>query len=57
MPNSVYLEDKKLPRAFLASRMLSEIKNGLLAAKDFDEESHENFRILRERLKELGKGL
>ena len=57
VPNSVYLEDKKLPRAFLASRMLSEIKNGLLAAKDFDEESHENFRILRERLKELGKGL
>ena len=52
--NSVYLDDKKLPRAFLASRLLSEINNGILKAHDFDEESHENFRMLVERLKELG---
>lgn len=54
IPNSVYLNDKKLPRSFLASRLLSEIKSGMLKAKDFDEESHENFRILMARLKELG---
>jgi len=54
--NSVYLNDKKLPRAFLASRLLSEINNGGLSANDFDEESHENFRMLIGRLKEIGKG-
>jgi len=54
VPNSVYLNDKKLPRSFLASRLLSEINSGTLTAKDFDEESHENFRMLMEKLKALG---
>jgi ABC-type ATPase involved in cell division len=53
VPNSVYLNDKKLPRAFLASRLLSEVNNGNLTADNFDEESHENFRMLIKRLKEL----
>ncbi|MFO7575060.1 MAG: AAA family ATPase [Bacteroidales bacterium] len=54
VPNSVYLNDKKLPRSFMASRLLSEIKSGIVTAKNFDEESHENFRMLIDKLKELG---
>jgi energy-coupling factor transporter ATP-binding protein EcfA2 len=49
--NSAYLSDHKLPRIFLASRLLSEVRSGQLGTKDFDEESHENFRILAGRLR------
>jgi hypothetical protein len=45
--NSEYLKEHKLPRAFLASRLLSAVKNGEVTAADFDEETLENLRSLK----------
>ena len=42
--NSVYMRDKDLPRDFLLSKFLSEVKTGNITTRDFDEESLENFR-------------
>jgi hypothetical protein len=44
--NSDYLTENKLPRAFLASRLLSEVKTGEITYSDLDEETLENFRVL-----------
>jgi len=53
VPNSVYMAEKGLPRNFLLSRLLSEIKTGKVTAEDFDEETHENFRYMAGLLKDI----
>jgi hypothetical protein len=45
--NSVFLEQSKLPRAFLASRLLSSVVSGEIKAADLDEETTENIRLLK----------
>lgn len=55
--NSAYTHENKMPRSFLASRFLSEVNSGDLKPADFDEETHENFRMLAESLKSLGQGI
>jgi ABC-type ATPase involved in cell division len=42
--NSIYMKDKELPRNFLLSKFLSEVKSGNISLSDFDEESVENFK-------------
>lgn len=51
--NSVYIEDKYLPRNFLLSKFLSEVKAGIITSADMDEETMENFRQFTSRLKGL----
>jgi len=51
VPNSVYMEEKELPRSFLLSRLLGDVRQGRIEPGDFDEETHENFRYLVELLK------
>jgi len=46
VPNSVYLREKELPRNFLMSRFLSNVKTGKIKASDFDEETLENFKLI-----------
>jgi ABC-type ATPase involved in cell division len=42
--NSVYMMEKELPRNFLLSKFLAEVKSKNIALSDLDEESGENFR-------------
>jgi energy-coupling factor transporter ATP-binding protein EcfA2 len=49
--NSEYVRDKEIPRNFIFSRFLSDVKAGLINISDFDEESIENFKLLIEQLK------
>jgi hypothetical protein len=51
--NSEYMKEKELPRNFLFSRFLSEIKQGRIKTSDFDEETIENFRKVVDKLKAL----
>jgi hypothetical protein len=44
--NSVYVKEKELPRNFLLSRFLSNVKEGKIKVSDFDEETIENFRLV-----------
>jgi len=53
VPNSVYITDKELPRNFILSRFLSNIKAGNVTVNDLDEETLENFRSLTGMLKGL----
>jgi hypothetical protein len=53
VPNSVYIKDKELPRNFLLSRFLSNIKAGTVDINDLDEETLENFRYITDMLKGL----
>jgi ABC-type ATPase involved in cell division len=53
VPNSIYMKDKDLPRDFLLSKFLSEIKTGNITARDFDEESLENFRQFIQKVGEV----
>src|SRR5664280_860979 len=46
VPNSVYLREKELPRNFLLSRFLSNVKTGKIKVSDFDEETLENFKLI-----------
>jgi hypothetical protein len=48
--NSDYLSENKLPRSFLASRLLSDVKSGAVTSSDLDEETLENFRVLTSHL-------
>jgi ABC-type ATPase involved in cell division len=41
--NSVYLKEKEIPRNFVLSRFLNNVKSGLIKITDFDEETFENF--------------
>ena len=51
--NSIYMKEKELPRNFLLSKFLSNIKSGTLTQKDFDEETLENFRMFAALVKGL----
>jgi ABC-type ATPase involved in cell division len=42
--NSVYMKERELPRNFLMSKFLSEVKSGEIKNNDLDEETIENFR-------------
>jgi len=53
VPNSVYLLEKELPRNFLLSRFLSNVRSGKIKAEDFDEETTENFKYITDLLKVL----
>jgi hypothetical protein len=53
VPNSVYITDKELPRNFILSRFLSNVKSGALTINDLDEETLENFRSVSGMLKGL----
>ena len=46
VPNSVYIREKELPRNFILSRFLSNVKEGKIKASDFDEETLENFKLI-----------
>jgi hypothetical protein len=53
VPNSLYVREKALPRNFILSRFLSNVKEGRIKITDFDEETHENFRLITDMLKSL----
>jgi energy-coupling factor transporter ATP-binding protein EcfA2 len=46
IPNSVYIREKELPRNFLLSRFLANVKDGKIKVTDFDEETIENFKLI-----------
>ncbi len=51
VPNSVYIKEKELPRNFIFSSFLSNVKEGRIKMSDFDEESIDNFRLITDLLK------
>ncbi len=51
--NSEYVREKEIPRNFIFSRFLSDVKTGMIKINDFDEESNENFRSVIDLLKGL----
>jgi energy-coupling factor transporter ATP-binding protein EcfA2 len=51
VPNSVYVRDKEIPRNFILSRFLSNVRSGKITIKDFDEETLENFKLVTDILK------
>lgn len=51
--NSVYTIEKELPRNFILSRFLSNVKEGGVVAGDLDEETLENFKLVTDLLKGL----
>ena len=51
--NSVYLREKELPRNFLLSKFLSEVKTGEIKTTDLDEETLENFKHFTALVKSL----
>ncbi len=51
--NSKYIREKEIPRNFILSRFLSNVKEGKISAKDFDEETLENFRLFIDLVKGL----
>jgi hypothetical protein len=46
VPNSQFIKEKELPRNFLLSRFLTNVKAGKVTIKDFDEETVENFEMI-----------
>jgi len=46
VPNSVYIREKELPRNFILSRFLSNVKEEKIKVTDFDEETLENFKLI-----------
>jgi len=42
--NSDYIKEKDMPRNFLFSKFLADVKSGVIKISDFDEETLENFR-------------
>ena len=53
VPNSVYIREKELPRNFIFSRFLTNVKAGNVITKDFDEETLENFKLITDLFKGL----
>jgi energy-coupling factor transporter ATP-binding protein EcfA2 len=53
VPNSVYIVENELPRNFILSRFLSNVKAGRIKITDFDEETLENFKLVTDLLKGL----
>jgi AAA ATPase domain len=46
VPNSEYIREKELPRNFVLSRFLSNVKAEKVKVTDFDEETLENFKLI-----------
>lgn len=46
VPNSQYIKEKDLPRNFLLSKFLSDVKAGKVSRENFDEETKENLMLL-----------
>jgi predicted ATP-dependent endonuclease of OLD family len=42
--NSDYIKEKEMPRSFLFSKFLADVKSAVVRISDFDEETLENFR-------------
>jgi len=53
IPNSVYVREKELPRNFILSSFLSNVKSGNIKVDAFDEETLENFRMITDLLRGL----
>jgi hypothetical protein len=53
VPNSVYTKEKELPRNFILSRFLNNVKEGKIKLGDLDEETNENFRLITNLLRGL----
>jgi predicted ATP-dependent endonuclease of OLD family len=53
VPNSVYIKEKELPRNFILSRFLNNVKEGRIKVGDLDEETSENFRLVTDLLSGL----
>ncbi len=53
IPNSEYIREKELPRNFILSRFLTNVKTGEISLRDFDEETTENFKLIYELLEGL----
>jgi hypothetical protein len=53
VPNSVYIKEKELPRNFILSRFLNNVKEGRIKPGDLDEETNENFRLITNLLRGL----
>jgi hypothetical protein len=51
--NSEYIREKEIPRNFMFSRFLTDVKTGVIKVTDFDEETMENFRMMIDMLKGL----
>lgn len=51
--NSEYIREKEIPRNFIFSRFLTDVKAGIIKINDLDEESVENFRIVIDLIKGL----
>ena len=51
--NSVYIRENELPRNFILSRFLANVKAGKIKVADFDEETLENFRLITDLLNGL----
>jgi hypothetical protein len=51
--NSVYIKEKELPRNFLLSRFLNNVKEGKIKLGDLDEETNENFKLITNLLRGL----
>jgi AAA15 family ATPase/GTPase len=44
--NSEYIREKEIPRNFMFSRFLTDVKAEVIKLSDFDEESFENFKLV-----------
>ena len=51
--NSEFVREKEIPRNFMFSRFLSDVKAGVITMNDFDEETNENFRMVIDLFKGL----
>ena len=53
VPNSMYIREMEMPRNFILSRFLTEVKSGVIKISDLDEETVDNFRLVIDVFKRL----
>ena len=51
--NSEFVTERAMPRNFMFSKFLSEVRSGAVKISDFDEETLENFRLVIDMFKGL----
>jgi energy-coupling factor transporter ATP-binding protein EcfA2 len=51
--NSEFMVERALPRNFMFSKFLADVKSDVIKISDFDEETLENFRVVIDMFKEL----
>lgn len=51
--NSEFMTERAMPRSFMFSKFLSDVKSGVIKISDFDEETLENFRAVIDMFKGL----